>query len=61
MWKAEKVFALCLAVTLILSLSAYNYQAVDNTADYVSVSVRLNVPADSIKKLFPQLERVHQK
>lgn len=56
MWKAEKVFALCLAVTLILSLSAYNYQTVDNTADYVSVTVRLNVAADSIKKLFPHLK-----
>lgn len=56
MWKAEKVFALCLAITLILSLSAYNYQTVDNTADYVSVTVRLSVPADSIKKLFPRLK-----
>lgn len=56
MGKAEKVFALCLAILLIFSLSAYNYQAVDYTADYVSVSVRLNVPTDSIKKIFPRLK-----
>jgi len=46
MGKAEKVFALCLAITMILSLSAYNYQTDDNTVDYVSVKVHLSVPAD---------------
>lgn len=56
MGKAEKVFALCLAITLIFSLSAYNYQEGDITADYISVRVHLGVPADSIKKVFPLLK-----
>lgn len=56
MGKGEKVFALCLAITLIFSLSAYNYQEGDITADYVSVRVHLEVPADSIKKVFPLLK-----
>lgn len=56
MGKAEKVFALCLAITLILSLSAYTYQAGNHTADYVLVNVQLGVPADSLKKFFPRLK-----